>query len=198
MTGVQRLTSTPRSADAELAPSASGPRLRVRVDATALEGLYREHNQFVWRNLLRLGVPQHALDDAVHDAFIVVAERLGEFEGRSSIKTWLFAIVYNVARGIRRDHGRAAARQEPLDDVREPPSGLSNPEVLSDAAQLLHRLLEALDEEKRVVFVMAELEQMTAPEIAQTLGLKVPTVYSRLRLARERLEKALHEIGDVP
>ncbi len=166
------------------------------VRIPGLEQIYREHNQFVWRNLLRLGVPEQSVDDAVHDCFLVLARRLGEFEGRSSLKTWLFSIVFNVARGVRRDLGRSIERQRPLESVAEPYSGQSSPEALSDAARQLHRLLGLLDEGKRAVFVMSELEQMTAVEIGAALGLKVPTVYSRMRLARERLEQAIREMEE--
>ena len=55
----------------------------------------------------------------------------------------------------------------------------------AEAVRLVDQLLEALDDEKREVFVLAELEQMTAPEIAAALAIPVNTVYSRLRMARE-------------
>jgi RNA polymerase sigma-70 factor (ECF subfamily) len=160
-----------------------------------LEGIYREYNQFVWRNLLRLGVPEDSVDDGVHDTFLVLASRMHEFEGRASLKTWLFAIVYNVARGIRRDLGRARERNQPLDAVAEPHGNGSSPETLSDAARQLHALLGGLDEDKRVAFVMAELEQMTAVEIADVLQIKVPTVYSRIRLAREQLQRQARQLN---
>jgi len=175
---------------------ASGARRIARSDAERLEQIYREYDRFVWRNLLRLGVPASMVEDAVHDCFLVLAKRLGEFEGRSSLKTWLFAIVFNVARGVRRDLGREIERQRPLDSVSEPQSDLGSPEVESDAARKLHRLLSQLDEAKRVVFVMSELEQMTAVEIGAVLNVKVPTVYSRLRLAREQLQRAIAEMGE--
>ena len=53
----------------------------------------------------------------------------------------------------------------------------------------LHQLLDTLEEDQRVVFIMTELEGMTAPEIAAVIDAKVATVYSRLRLAREQLER---------
>ncbi|MGE3633430.1 MAG: RNA polymerase sigma factor, partial [Sandaracinaceae bacterium] len=57
--------------------------------------------------------------------------------------------------------------------------------------ELLHRLLSTLDEERRAVFILAELEQMSAPEIADALDLKLNTVYSRLRVARQKFDEAL-------
>jgi RNA polymerase sigma-70 factor, ECF subfamily len=158
----------------------------IGVDERRLAAVYAEHHTFVWRSLLRLGVDEGRVDDAVHDTFMVVAKRLREFEGRSSMRTWLFAIVMRVAQAVRRDAARDRARRDRLlqqvDDPTAPFDG-------ADAARTLHRLLDRLDDDKRAVFVMAELEGMTAPEIAAVIGAKLPTVYSRLRLAREELER---------
>ena len=68
----------------------------------AFEDVYEEHFEFVWRSVRRLGVPEAALDDAVQDVFVVVHRRGSEFEGRSSVRTWLFGIVVHVARAYRR------------------------------------------------------------------------------------------------
>jgi len=61
----------------------------------------------------------------------------------------------------------------------------------AEEVRLLHRILDRLDDDKRAVFVLAELEQMTAPEIAEALSVNLNTVYSRLRAARAAFEDAL-------
>ena len=61
----------------------------------------------------------------------------------------------------------------------------------AEEIRLFYSLLETLDDDKREVFVLAELEQMSVPEIADTLSLNVNTVYSRLRAARQAFERAL-------
>ncbi|WP_437730556.1 RNA polymerase sigma factor [Sorangium sp. So ce1335] len=162
------------------------------------EALYDEHFAFVWRSLRRLGVTDAALDDAVQDVFLVVHRRLAEFEGRSSMKTWLFGIVLRVARTYR----RAALRRGPRGHAAEAPAdpeAVAGPETdqpdarteQAEAVRILHELLDDLDEEKREVFVLAELEQMTAPAIAEVAGINVNTVYSRLRAARHDFEQAV-------
>lgn len=159
--------------------------------------LYETHVDFVWRSLRRLGVPPSRLDDAVQDVFLVVHRRLDGFELRSSVKTWLFGIVLRVAR----DHHRSRRRNERRVGVEAPP----DPELLvdeaspgpleraqqADAVRLLDELLSSMSVEKREVFLLAELEQMTAPEIGETLGIRLTTVYSRLRAARIEFEQAL-------
>ncbi len=122
---------------------------------------------------------------------MVVHRQLAAFEGRSSVKTWVFGIALRVAR----DHRRLLRRKgghAPL-DARIPDGGPSPIEALarSEAVRTLDRILGTLDEDKRAVFVLAEIEQLTAPEIAGALGVKLNTVYSRLRAARREVEAAL-------
>src|SRR5262245_19722044 len=77
-------------------PSAGDERL------LSFKEVYDEHFRFVWRSLRRLGVPESDVADAVQDVFIVVHRRLGEFEGRSKVTTWLYGICYRVAHDRRR------------------------------------------------------------------------------------------------
>lgn len=153
-----------------------------------LERLYREHHMHLWRALGRLGVEAAEVDDALQDVFLVAHRRLPDFEGRSTVPTWLFAIALRVARRYRE---RASRRARP--ELLEAMYHGDSPEqaaAQSEALRLLDGLLGQLRPEQREVFVLAEVERMTAPEIAEVSGLKLNTVYSRLRLAREAFEKA--------
>jgi RNA polymerase sigma-70 factor (ECF subfamily) len=164
----------------------------------SFDHVYEENFAFVWRSARRLGVSESALDDVVQEIFLVVHRRLAEFEGRSSLKTWLFGIVLRVVR----DHRRSLRRKSPH-SVR--PEAAVDPDALTDArsasphesaakaeaVRVLHRLLDELDDDKREVFVLAELEQVSAPEIAAAIGVNLNTVYSRLRAARQAFEDAL-------
>ncbi|MEM6989367.1 MAG: sigma-70 family RNA polymerase sigma factor [Myxococcota bacterium] len=150
-----------------------------------LEDVYRAHWTFIWRSAKKMGIPTQRLEDVVQDTFVVAGQRLAEFEGRSSIKTWLYAIAFRVVQ----EHHRRIEREG-----RGSPGGATQAEPIArvEAAIRLQQLLGELDEDKRVVFVFSELEGMSAAEIAEELGVNVNTVSSRLRLARERLQKALH------
>ena len=164
---------------------------RAQEAETSFEEIYDEYFEFVWRSVRRLGVAESQLDDAVQDVFLVVHRRLSDFEGRSSVRTWLFGIALRVARG----HRRRAARKgtEPLmHEVIDPHGRRPDDETArNQGLRLVYQLLDELDDDKRAVFVSAELEQMTAPEIADALGVKLNTVYSRLRAARKNFEEAL-------
>lgn len=162
-----------------------------------LEAVYRAHLDFVRRSLIRLGVRAAELDDATHDVFLVVARRLEEFEGRSTVRTWIFAIAMHVARGIRRDAARLGRKRHAIAQVEaqlDSARSRRDPFGDQDAARTLHALLEVLDDDKRAVFIMSELEQMTANEIAEVVGAPPATVYSRLRLARKKLDRAVKRL----
>jgi RNA polymerase sigma-70 factor (ECF subfamily) len=171
-----------------VAPSAAPPR-RVSL---VFDEVYREHFAFVWRAAKRLGVTDGSLDDVVQEVFVVVHRRLGDFEGRSSLKTWLFGIALRVVR----DH-RRALRRRPIEPEVDPDAlqssanGPAENAEKAEAVRVLHALLDQLADERREVFVMADLEQMTMPEIAEALGINVNTAYARLRLARQEFEQAL-------
>lgn len=162
------------------------------------ERLYAEHFEFVWRSLRRLGVRPEDLDDAAQDVFIVYLRRRSEFRGQSSQRTWMFGIANNVAHEYRRKQQRAA-RAEPVSEG-HPAHGPSPLDQASstEALRLVDAFLASLDENKRNVFILAELEQMSAPEIAIALQVKLNTVYSRLRAAREAFVEFLQQSAGQP
>lgn len=163
------------------------------VRVPAFEEIYDGHVDFVWRSARRLGVDDASVDDVVQHVFLVVHRRLASFEGRSSIKTWLFGILVHAAA----EHRRTVRRKSPHDagapDVETLVDSSADPERAlerAEASRVIDRLLESLDEDKRIVFVMAELEDMTAQEIGEVTGLDAKAVYSRLRAARTDFERA--------
>ena len=159
--------------------------------STDFETVYTQHVGFVWRVLRGMGVSDAGVEDAVQDVFVVVHRRLAEFDGRHAIRTWLFAIAYRVARDHKRK-GRRTQDQLPIehqlrDGAPTPDQSAENAEALRVACALLDRL----DDEKRTVLVLTEIEGMTAPEIAQMTGTQLNTVYTRLRRARLQLNEAM-------
>jgi len=159
------------------------------------DDVYRTQFPFVWRSLRRLGVPESSVDDACQDTFLVVHRRLAGFEGRSTLRSWLFSIALRVASDYRRKQRRKGGLAQ-LPDVladQHSPGPLEQSER-AQAARTLDAVLETLDDAKRAVFVLAELEQMTAPEISDALGVNVNTVYSRLRGARRDFNGAVERL----
>lgn len=167
------------------APDAAGVQLEF-------DRVYEEHLPFVWRVLAGLGVPESRLEDAAQDVFVIVHGKLGEFEGRSKLTTWLYSIARHVAleqrRRIARDRRREREIAGPvLDDATAP-----TPEQETDAAEarrVLLDLLGRLDPAKREVFVLVEIEQVPVRDVARLLKIKENTAWSRLRLARAEFER---------
>jgi RNA polymerase sigma-70 factor, ECF subfamily len=154
--------------------------------------VYEAELDFVWRSLLLLGVERNAAEDATQEVFSVVSRQLSRFEGRSSVRTWLFAIVQRVAANQRRTRRRKQRQLEPLDDGAV--CLLPTPHARAEAAQsidLVQRFCDTLDPDRRALFVLALLEELPAPEVSQALGIPVNTVYSRVRQLREGLRRSL-------
>lgn len=169
----------------DLGGSAEDGRMAPDFDA-----IYGAHFDFVWRSLRRLGVPEASVDDALQDVFVVVHRRFADFDGASP-RAWLFRIAINVVREHRRTYQRKG-RHEPLpESVADGAPGPHEELARAEALRLVDRLLDALDDDRRAVFVLAEYEGMTAPEMAAALGVNVNTVSSRLRAARRDFEAAL-------
>ncbi|HVY32312.1 MAG TPA: sigma-70 family RNA polymerase sigma factor [Polyangiaceae bacterium] len=168
------------------------PEEGVTDPAQELEAIYDEYFDFVWRSLRRLGVDRSALDDALQDVFLVVHRRLAQFERRSSLKTWLFGICLRVGSDYSRKRRHRTLGSEPPPDL--PDVGAPDPleqAARGEAVAFLDAQLAELDPDKRAVFILAELEDMSCPEIAEAVGANVNTVMSRLKAARAQFEAAL-------
>lgn len=178
------VASDPDGARAEPPP----PVVRVALD---FDAVYAAQFEAVTRCLLSLGVPEASIEDALQDVFVVVHRRLGEFEGRSSLKTWVLAIAVRVAHDYRRALRRKGGGEPLSEEITDAAPAPDEVAAQSEALGLMARLLDQLDPLKRTAFVLAEIEQMTAPEIADVLAVPVNTVYSRIRLARREFEALL-------
>ena len=176
--------------------SSAAPAIELSgAPAFVFDEVYAAHVGFVWRIVRAFGVPDAAIEDVVQEVFVIVHRRLPEFEHRAAITTWLFAIARRVASGYRR---RSDKRTEGLagrvTDVADERAGAGDPFAEASRAQAaatVLAILEQLDDDKRVVFALVELEQLSVPEVARMLDLKLNTAYSRLRLARRAFEAAV-------
>ena len=171
--------------------------------------IYESMVDYVWNVVCRMGVPPSDAEDVVQEVFVTVYRRLGEFEGRAQLKTWVFSIAVHLVQHYFRTHARkpgdrASAKGteiQSLVDQRE--NGPANQVERRERYDALDRVLGQLDEGKRLVFVLAELEQLTLVEIGEVVGANSNTVATRLRAARQAFEKALarfqtRELGNEP
>jgi RNA polymerase sigma-70 factor (ECF subfamily) len=159
------------------------------------ESIYSQYFDFVWSSARRLGIGPAAMDDVVQEIFIVIHAKIDTLRQPESLRSWIYGIVRRTVSDHHRSQrvrtGSAASLavhtelEQPL-----PPTPLDLSEQ-NDQVKLLWSLLEKLDENKREVFVLAELEEMPVPEIAEALAIPLNTAYSRLRAARIAFEEAL-------
>jgi RNA polymerase sigma-70 factor (ECF subfamily) len=160
--------------------------------------LFDTHLPFVWRNLRRLGVPAAQVEDAAQDVFLVVHRRWATWNPElSTVETWLFGIVLRVASNYRRAQQRRlmwflpAASRETVPDVPALADGPAEILAKREAAALFERTLAELDESKREVFLLVDVEQLAVPEAAAAIGINLNTAYWRLRRARLAFRRAL-------
>ncbi len=175
----------PVSDSLEVAPAATdGRRLRLLLD---------QHFREVWRVLRRLGVTSGSVDDAAQQVFIIVAQKLAQIRPGSE-RAFLMSTAVRVAANARR---AAVAREFADASVAEQIDPTPSAELLLDEKRLrnlLDRVLDALPDESRSVFVLFELEGLSATQIAELLDIPAGTVASRLRRAREQFHAAAKRI----
>jgi RNA polymerase sigma-70 factor (ECF subfamily) len=158
----------------------------------SFRAIYDEEFNYLWHTLRRLGTPARDLEDTVHDVLVVVHRRLRDYDPARPLRPWLFGIAYRVASERRRRAPVEVPAGE--DEILALPDQGPTAEALLAAAQARIRVQRALDVlplEQRAVMVMHDLDGCTAPEVAEALDIPVNTVYSRLRLAREKFVAAV-------
>jgi RNA polymerase sigma-70 factor (ECF subfamily) len=148
--------------------------------------IFREHGARVWRLLQRLGVPDADLDDLTQEVFIAVHRGLHRYEERNQLKAWLYRIC---VRESSRHHRRSGTLRTTvgLEDL-DPTSPDASPEAAAAASEALvdlDRLLSVLDEVRRTIFVLYELEELSMAEVAAAVACPLQTAYSRLHSARK-------------
>lgn len=167
-------------------------------ERSRFHALYCEHFDFVFRNLRRLGVAPASTDDALQDVYLVVLRRLADLQDDTDAKAWLFAILLRIAgnhrRAVRRRASPESLHEASIESTEPGPFELT---ARAQAGRILHAFLRDLDDAPRAVFVMAELEQMSAPEIARVMSANVNTVYSWLRNARLQFAQAIQRMRDA-
>lgn len=176
-------------ADLEL-PSTEAVALAERQAARLrLERMFNDHHAFIWRLLRRLGLNRGGADDAAQQVFLVAAERIVDIQdGRE--RAFLFGTALRVARSTSRNQQRWVLE----DDMDARNGGLPRPEDLADqrrAVDLMSRILATLQHDLATVFILAELEGQTMPEVSSLLEIPLGTATSRLRRAREAFRAAV-------
>jgi RNA polymerase sigma-70 factor, ECF subfamily len=149
---------------------------------------------FIWRSLRRLGLDATDAEDAAQEVFSIAASKLDQIvEGKE--RAFLFGTALRVASTERRTAARRRAHlASELSEPSDPAPGADEKLDRRRARALLDEALEELDLELRSVFVLFELEELSAPEISDLLEIPAGTVASRLRRARLAFRSAVQRL----
>ena len=154
-----------------------------------LDEAYRAHAGEVWRLARLLGVRPEHVDDVVHETFLIVHRRLSHFDPQRPLKSWISGITRNVVLHYHRERARRERRlalvPAPEPDDAQPDEAVAR----AEAARAFEIFLDQLDQPKREVFVLFEVEDLSAKEIAQLTSTNINTVFTRLRAARQKFER---------
>jgi RNA polymerase sigma-70 factor (ECF subfamily) len=173
--------------DVPAAEQIGDPRVRLR-------GLVRDHFDFVWRLLRRLGVAHCDADDAAQRVFWVASNKIEQIRIGSE-RSFLYGTSQRVAWAVRRDRNRRREVEEAA--AADCPDMCLLPDEEVDRRRrvaLLDQMLATLPDELRAVFILCEIEGLTAPEVAAIESIPVGTVASRLRRARQDLEETARRL----
>lgn len=173
-------------------PMVSAPDAPLDVAA-----VHAAHGDFVWATLQRMGAREADLEDRFQEVFLVVHRQAAGFEGRSRVTTWLYAICLKVMASHRRHPW--VRRERVTDEVPEAraESG-EGPDARLERRQAQARLrevLDAMDLDRRALFVMAVIEEIPADEIAAITGVPLGTVYSRVHAAKKDFDAAAKRVA---
>jgi RNA polymerase sigma-70 factor (ECF subfamily) len=189
MTSTEGHDQSPRVAprDEPDAP-AVGPKATLRE-------LFDMHAPYLWNSLRRLGVAKHDLEDVTHDVFVQVQRHVGEYDATRSARPWLFGFAFRVASAHRR---RAFRRRETptaeWDTSVDPAKPADEQLAAGEDRQLVLDALEAIDLDRRAVFVLNQIDGVAMNDVALSLGIPVNTAYSRLRAARVEFAAAVKRL----
>jgi RNA polymerase sigma-70 factor (ECF subfamily) len=162
----------------------------MSVPPADFPAIFAEHAPFVWRTLRRLGVAEADADDVCQEVFLIVHRKLSAYDGRSTMRAWLYGICARRAS----DHRRSAyvRRERAVESVPDEGAPADQHEIVErrEARAALDAILAGLDDAKREVFVLFELEELSLAEVAAALECPLQTAYSRLQVARAAVQQA--------
>jgi len=162
-------------------------------EQAALGALFDRFHADVYRFIARVAVATpNDTDDLVQQTFLEICRAASRFNGRSSVRTWIFGVAVNVARThVRSERRRQAAI---VRSAEVPIAELESLDAAADRARALQRVAQAIAQlpyDLRVAYVLCVLEELTAREAAATLDVREGTVWRRVHEARELLRVAV-------
>jgi RNA polymerase sigma-70 factor (ECF subfamily) len=178
----------------EAPPSALGV-AEPTLDRERAATIFADHCDYVWNALKRLGILHSDLEDLTHDTFVAVFRQWHGYDAERPLRPWLFGFALRIAS----DHRRRARHRfefgaDSVEACDEAP-GAVDLMLQKERAALAHSAMQAVELDRRAVFILHELDGVTLPEIATALAIPLGTASSRLRLAREDFVAAVKRLS---
>lgn len=163
-------------------------------DLSALGEIYNQYYADIRRFALRMAGPSD-VDDIVHDVFLTLVQVAPTYDGRPCVKPFLFGIAAKLVLRRRQGLNRLARAMSAFGRTVSGSLRRTPEDVAGDAEQhvLFDRAFADLSDEKRVVFLMLEVEGLSGSEAAEALAIPVATVWTRLHYARRELRDAIEK-----
>lgn len=166
----------------------------VPSETPSFRDVFERDFDYVWHALGKLGVRDADRQDVAQEVFLTAHAIWHDYDATRPARPWLFGIAYRLA---LRHRARAMNARERLDEVPEPADDAPPADVALERAErqrLVAKAIEGIELSRRAVFLLADLDGLSMPEVTVALGIPLNTGYSRLRLAREDFRAAIARI----
>jgi RNA polymerase sigma-70 factor, ECF subfamily len=167
--------------------------MTTEAPAPDFRKLFEAELPYVLTTLRRLGVQPRDVADLAQEVFVTVHGLLDDYDDSRPPRPWLFAIAYRIARrhGALVRHTREIAAERDVADA----APLADARLESEETKAaVRRALDQIDLPRRSVLILCDLDGLSVPDAATTLGIPLNTAYSRLRRAREELTTSLQKL----
>lgn len=162
-----------------------------RPSEVVFRTLFEAEFPYVCRTLERFGIARRDVPDVAHDVFLVVHAHLAEYDPQRPLRPWLFAFAFRFAAKYRARHANSGVAEELSHEIPDEAPGPDEQLASAQARALVIEALRFIEENRRAVFILHELDEQPIPDVAMALGIPLNTAYSRLRLARDEFRSAV-------
>jgi len=170
-------------------------RLCQAGDPNAFETLLANYEKIIYNLAFKYFGNHHDASDVGQEAMVRIYQKIKDFNGNSSFKTWLYRVVVNLCMDeLRRRKNQSHSLDELKEQGFEPATAYDSPEEaaeLSEKSAMIQEILQMLPDEQRTILILKDIEGLEYTEIAYVLGCNMGTVKSRLSRAREAFRKKL-------
>lgn len=174
-------------------------RAEIPHQTVAFHELVRRYEGMVYHTCLRMLGSVEEAEETCQDAFLRVFQKLHQFEGRSSFKTWLFRVVYNFCMtrrrklAIRRERGTEIHAEIVRESETQDEEAEANETELSET---VHRAIDRLKPDDKEIIQLRFISDLSLEEIAEILGLGLSATKMRLYRAMDRFKNAYQNLEE--